>query len=472
MTARDFRDEQSYFLTHHRLHQRVLHGSGIVCGLDVVPHPDPDCQSRGWVVITPGIAVDCFGRDVIVREPLVVNVARLFPHTVPCGAEAGYVLKESPKPADKKAAERARPADPDDGPEPADPPPAGTGFLIGVRYGELCVEPVPVLIDETGCGERKTPNRVREAVCVRYRRCGSNGCGPDDCWGPPPSPGGCPATSPDEPPIPKNLAEVLAPLCPCKDGDQPDDGFVPLAKCRFNVDGPVVAVADLDRTGRRYLPGPLNPRHLTHICKTNWNHGGEMWLLPDGRLVPRNPASSVKQGMEQVGEQLAPHGHPGTIQEGAGEVGQQVSKQPPPEGSLRLTITFDRALSEGDLPQGDGPDDPIWFYRRIFQVRYVTGNGDLEPLPGEAKMYLSGDRTRLVYESPLHCVQGFRKEAPEPVIHVILNCNFLPDQYGRAVDGNHLKGLLAWKDDEGNPRGMTGDGVEGGVFESWFKLHW
>src|SRR5262249_55744294 len=64
MTARDFSGEQEYFLSRHRLHNRVLHGWGIVCGLRVVRHPDPGCAHR-WVVVRAGIALDCCGREVV-----------------------------------------------------------------------------------------------------------------------------------------------------------------------------------------------------------------------------------------------------------------------------------------------------------------------------------------------------------------------------------------------------------------------
>jgi hypothetical protein len=52
----------------------------------------------------------------------------------------------------------------------------------------------------------------------------------------------------------------------------------------------------------------------------------------------------------------------------------------------------------------------------------------------------------------------------EPVdVYVVLKCDFVLDEDGRAVDGNHRRGGLA----RGYP---TGDGVEGGTFESWFRL--
>ncbi len=48
MAAREFIAEQRYFLSHHRLHNRLLHGWGVVCGLGVTPHPDPACPAGWW----------------------------------------------------------------------------------------------------------------------------------------------------------------------------------------------------------------------------------------------------------------------------------------------------------------------------------------------------------------------------------------------------------------------------------------
>ena len=51
-------------------------------------------------------------------------------------------------------------------------------------------------------------------------------------------------------------------------------------------------------------------------------------------------------------------------------------------------------------------------------------------------------------------VRGFRIFA-----RVVVKCDFLIDEEGRPVDGNHLDGKVP-----------TGNGVRGGDFESWFEL--
>ncbi len=61
LTAADFRDEQDYHNGKRRLLNRCLHGSGVVCGLDV------SILDRS-VRIEPGLALDCCGREIYVGQ--------------------------------------------------------------------------------------------------------------------------------------------------------------------------------------------------------------------------------------------------------------------------------------------------------------------------------------------------------------------------------------------------------------------
>ena len=60
LTAQDFQDEQQYQLEKCRLHNRLLHGTGIVTGLQV------GVVEGTTVQVTPGVAIDPLGREVIV----------------------------------------------------------------------------------------------------------------------------------------------------------------------------------------------------------------------------------------------------------------------------------------------------------------------------------------------------------------------------------------------------------------------
>jgi DNA-binding beta-propeller fold protein YncE len=143
LVARDFRDEQNFFLSKHRLHNRVLHGWGVACGLRVVQHPNADCRDR-YVVIQPGTAIDCCGRVI----------------EVPCEEAFDFraAFLEKWREAQTAAGD---PPDHDETPE------GEHSFQICVRYRECPTEPIPALFDECGCHDDRTePNRILESFVV------------------------------------------------------------------------------------------------------------------------------------------------------------------------------------------------------------------------------------------------------------------------------------------------------------------
>jgi hypothetical protein len=118
LTETDLSTEQSYFLDKLRFHNRLLHGSGTVCGLAVEPTEPPSSV----VVVRPGVAIDCCGREIVVTEPLEVDLVA--------------VLDE------------ARPPD---------------RVYVTVAYGEIEVAPLPVVDD---AGDTHQASRVREVPSV------------------------------------------------------------------------------------------------------------------------------------------------------------------------------------------------------------------------------------------------------------------------------------------------------------------
>ena len=64
----DFRQEQLYFLARDYLHNRSLHGYGTVAGLDVIADRPADSTREMLVTVTPGMAVDQFGRTINLRD--------------------------------------------------------------------------------------------------------------------------------------------------------------------------------------------------------------------------------------------------------------------------------------------------------------------------------------------------------------------------------------------------------------------
>src|SRR5215469_8357807 len=69
LTESDLNNEQSYLLAKNRLHNRYLHGWGVVCGLQVVC-----AECDGWVTVKTGYAIDPCGNDIIVCEDQPFNV--------------------------------------------------------------------------------------------------------------------------------------------------------------------------------------------------------------------------------------------------------------------------------------------------------------------------------------------------------------------------------------------------------------
>src|SRR5438876_3868305 len=80
LTAKDFETEQMYQIEMRRLHNRSLHGAGIVDGLRVSAE---DSQSGAVVVVSPGLALDGLGREIVVDCPARLNVGV-------CGTEACF----------------------------------------------------------------------------------------------------------------------------------------------------------------------------------------------------------------------------------------------------------------------------------------------------------------------------------------------------------------------------------------------
>jgi hypothetical protein len=65
----EFRDEQNYHLSMRRLHNRLFHSWGIVEGLEVRRRADRE------LTITPGIAIDSQGREIVLAEPVTRDLS-------------------------------------------------------------------------------------------------------------------------------------------------------------------------------------------------------------------------------------------------------------------------------------------------------------------------------------------------------------------------------------------------------------
>jgi hypothetical protein len=289
MTARDFEDEQSYHRSHRLLHNRLLHGWGIVCGLQVRPDPRPECRSNR-VVVRCGMAIDCCGRELVVRRDVVTDA-------IPWGDHPRVEGEERPDPH--------------------------YVLLLCLEYCEAPTEKVPVLYNEAACANPAMEyGRVREGVRFAWHwvtrdKLGINGWRTHD---------GC-APGNDPPKQPHHDDPCGNADC-CFDVDCPEHHCVPLAVLSEDLRKPGSAPY-IDEAGRRPL-GESGGAQLTHLCWINWPHGGIVsphWLRKRGRLEARfdRELEEVKQPVGSCG----PHGvNPCTFVVEFGEIYEDIDFVP------------------------------------------------------------------------------------------------------------------------------------------------
>lgn len=239
MTARDFRDGDAYHRSYRHLHNRILHGWGIACGLDVRLHPRPECRPDR-VVIGCGMALDCCGREIVVRRDVVA---------------APMPWAERPKTADNVT------------PDPA------YVLLLCLQYTETPTEKVPVLYSRKACSDPTMEDgRIREGyrLCWRWVRredLGTYGWHTPDTCAPADDPPPYPRPGPEHPAEPPHEE----PGC-CLDPECPLDHCVPLAVIVAPRREEMDDQEDIDTSGRRSIVQARE--HLTHVCWTSWTHGG------------------------------------------------------------------------------------------------------------------------------------------------------------------------------------------------------
>src|SRR5688500_16742634 len=68
MDVAQFEKEQQYFLRQQWLMNRLTIGSGVLCGLAVVP------RGTWHAIIQPGVAIDALGRPIVVSRRFTVDL--------------------------------------------------------------------------------------------------------------------------------------------------------------------------------------------------------------------------------------------------------------------------------------------------------------------------------------------------------------------------------------------------------------
>ncbi|BAH40472.1 hypothetical protein GAU_3430 [Gemmatimonas aurantiaca T-27] len=235
LVERDFRDEQRFFVDKQRLHHARLHGWGVVCGLQVVPHSSAACRTR-YVCVEPGTAVDCCGHDIHLRELECIDL-----HAIPA-------VKALIDRNDRETTHRLQ---------------------ICISYRECPTEDIPVLYDECGCDDtRCAPNRVLES----YRF--------DVMVDAPVAP---PA------PIPGACADLwMQSIAGCANCD--DANCVVLATIVDWRPGDVIDGSRIDNiTDRRILPSVSAMKDVIDCILTNGSGGGGGPPGPQGLQGPAGP---------------------------------------------------------------------------------------------------------------------------------------------------------------------------------------
>jgi hypothetical protein len=129
--------EQQYFLEMGRMINRLTLGSGVLCGLHVKPG-----KGKTQFLVSPGVAVDGEGREIMVTEQVTVDLASL-------EGEKPFMLDEEQ-------------VDPAPEPTPAPTPAPLRGMVLCLSYHECDVEPTPVLVADCDLREECVPGAVRE----------------------------------------------------------------------------------------------------------------------------------------------------------------------------------------------------------------------------------------------------------------------------------------------------------------------
>ncbi|MFC6705779.1 hypothetical protein [Flexivirga alba] len=161
VTDADFRRLDEYLVGKTRLHNRYLHGTGVVCGLEVVCNPCDDT-----VTVRPGYALGPCGEDIVVCADTRVPVADLI-----------RALRQ----------QRSRDCAPFRD-QPADCEATTQRWILNICYDEQPARPVTTLTPRTGACSGGSSGGCSGGCGCSGSTGGSSGCG---CGSATPSAPGC-----------------------------------------------------------------------------------------------------------------------------------------------------------------------------------------------------------------------------------------------------------------------------------------
>jgi len=417
LTVRDFEEEQRYFIEKQRLINRLIHGEGVVCGLKVEKVED----KSGFIRITPGVALDCCGREIVVPEPVEINLSKKIS------------LEDF---GDEETITR----------------------WVTIRYSACGKEPVPAYSAESSCEETCCYSRIMEGYEIEVveekpEECTSYGNGKIcDVWSDLSKVNEyvniwhqkCPAF--EEKPL------ILAKIEVKKESDSIeinniDNAIVKeeefnkklvysnprlyeLINCVEKQEGPQGPKGDKgDRgprgpKGEKGSPGPGLEEGLTYIQKISWKHNGEMKL----------------NGFKKLWIQFS----------------NKIKSESLNENTFLVAIKVPVTHSISD-PQTETEIEIL-----TYQLEYLKGN--IKPSDNQTFSFLIDNGIQAYIKYLLNLLKEHESQQKIQVL-IQIKCDFILDEKGRAVAGHHIAGKGKsglWIKDKYN--------IPGGIFESWFYL--
>ena len=458
LTERDFSAEQRYGIDKLRLHHLALHGWGAVCGLGVRPHPY--CPEKR-IVVDPGLAIDGCGREIYVPTCHELELPEIELEVTPEDPCAPDVDPKRPAPQRHPTYGYPPPSTPaqqasttDDSPKQDEPtqeapevcePPApcvAPPLYVCLQYAECETEFMPAPFDECACdGAVQRPNRICESYCLTITT------QPPNEWVstmPPPSVAGC-----------EDKEERIAPTTDCGDqGDPPPT----TSDCR-----------DLYWTALKQCPKPFATDCLLLAVITDYTPGQRVTpAMIDNtrrRLLPSTHL--LDQVIRCIMDKL-PTRTPTRIQDIGWTHGRDYSYRDfvslfldVKESPWGFEVTFEKRIR----PEGITPET----FRAVVvrQLEKGARGGFFELVPTR-RVRVSDCRTKAYLQIDPgyaeHCLRGvpFR-------LYLQLRCDLILDERGCAVDGE-LTAHLRKDDGTYQVSPPTGDGIPGGLFESWIHV--
>lgn len=148
-----FELETNYLNDKRWLLNRLVFGYGVVCGLDVKCGPE-----ENTVIITPGVALDKWGREIIV--PKQVGPIAIPPDLLPQPVKEEGESEQPEEDADGEESKRYREGEGYNKDE--------TWIKVMLCYHECESDPVPVLAGDCGGTEVCTAGTIREQYRVTF----------------------------------------------------------------------------------------------------------------------------------------------------------------------------------------------------------------------------------------------------------------------------------------------------------------